>query len=335
MMAERIARMVLGGVLALVLVVTAAALLPGLWRGDAAAQVIEIHARMPEQGGWSVESLQARTGQPLRLRLTSDDVVHGFAVGLLDHPEVVLRPGKWEEVTLTLDRPGRYTYYCTRWCGANHWRMRGTIEVSGPGPTEPPAGPPLYVRLGIDIDAPHEAEAIPASPPAAERGAALAERIPAAYQSPEAYQTYSPAQLFTRLRNEPGLRDLDDAALWDIVAYLWARQTSPERLKSAAQRYAQNCAACHGETGQGDGVMVAGLPAYDHTGGMSGRTRPPDFTDPRGLLGASPALLKGKIQRGGMGTGMPYWGPLFTEEQMDDLVAYIYQFAWRGRSAHP
>jgi len=26
------------------------------------------------------------------------------------------------------------------------------------------------------------------------------------------------------------------------------------------------------------------------------------------MLGASPALLHGKIVRGGMGTGMPYWG---------------------------
>jgi mono/diheme cytochrome c family protein len=42
------------------------------------------------------------------------------------------------------------------------------------------------------------------------------------------------------------------------------------------------------------------------------------------ILGASPALLQGKILRGGMGTGMPMWGSIFTEEQIWDLVAYIY-----------
>jgi hypothetical protein len=40
------------------------------------------------------------------------------------------------------------------------------------------------------------------------------------------------------------------------------------------------------------------------------------------MLGASPALLQGKIIRGGMGTGMPYWGPIFTEAQTWALVDY-------------
>jgi mono/diheme cytochrome c family protein len=44
------------------------------------------------------------------------------------------------------------------------------------------------------------------------------------------------------------------------------------------------------------------------------------------LLGASPALLEGKITRGGMGTGMPYWGPIFTREQIQALALYLYQF---------
>ena len=53
---------------------------------------------------------------------------------------------------------------------------------------------------------------------------------------------------------------------------------------------------------------------------------PADFTDPQRMLGASPALLQGKILRGGMGTGMPMWGSIFTEEQIWDLVAHLYSF---------
>ena len=53
---------------------------------------------------------------------------------------------------------------------------------------------------------------------------------------------------------------------------------------------------------------------------------PVDFIDPRRMLGASPALLHGKILRGGMGTGMPMWGSIFTEQQTWDLVAYLYSF---------
>ena len=92
-----------------------------------------IHARMAETGGWTPENLTAEVGQPLHLRLTSDDVMHGFAVGQSDQPPVDVIPGEITEVTLTFDKPGKYTFYCTRWCSVNHWRMRGTIEVTGPG----------------------------------------------------------------------------------------------------------------------------------------------------------------------------------------------------------
>ncbi len=53
---------------------------------------------------------------------------------------------------------------------------------------------------------------------------------------------------------------------------------------------------------------------------------PVNFTDSSQMLGASPALLQGKIIRGGMGTGMPYWGPIFTEEQTWALVDYLWTF---------
>ena len=89
---------------------------------------------MPEQGGWLPGELSATVGEPLRLRLTSEDVTHSFAIGQSQAPPVDIFPGEVSEVILTFERPGKYTYYCTRWCGANHWRMRGTIEVSGDGP---------------------------------------------------------------------------------------------------------------------------------------------------------------------------------------------------------
>jgi mono/diheme cytochrome c family protein len=59
---------------------------------------------------------------------------------------------------------------------------------------------------------------------------------------------------------------------------------------------------------------------------------PPDFTDPKILLGASPALLEGKLVRGGMGTGMPAWGPILTHEQMDALITYLNSFAFQSRT---
>ena len=126
---------------------------------------LPLHARMPEQGGWDPSALSATVGQPLHLRLTSDDVTHGFAVGQTDWPAVDVYPGEVTEVTLTFDHPGTYVFYCTRWCGANHWRMRGTIQVAGadgsPGEPAATAQAPLYTELSLDIDAPHPASATP------------------------------------------------------------------------------------------------------------------------------------------------------------------------------
>src|SRR4030095_5552070 len=102
-------------------------------------------------------------GKPLELHLTSDDVMHGFAVGQLDMEPVDVAPGKVTDVTLTFNKPGTYTFFCTRWCGLNHWRMRGTIEVSGTSSDTEPESIPLYVSLHLDIYAPHEASILPST----------------------------------------------------------------------------------------------------------------------------------------------------------------------------
>ncbi len=282
--------------------------------------VVEIHGRMAESGGWSPGFIQAQVGVPLHLRLTSDDVVHSFAIGQSELPPVDVLPGKMTELTLTFDEPGTYTFYCTRWCGANHWRMRGTIEVTGGAPLDPePVSPPLYVTHGLDIDAPHPASITPVERPSAWRGAAFASWLPPAYLTADYYRRHSPAQVYLDLHGDPALASLGDSDLWDLVAYIWQSNATPEGLAEGQRLYAQNCAACHGEAGGGDGVFAASVEAQ--TG-----TFPADFTDPVAMLGASPALLQGKILRGGMGTGMPYWGPIFKNETIWGIIAYLYTF---------
>ena len=156
----------------LILVVAAIAFPLAAWRSKSPGPLV--HARMAETGGWSPESLTAEVGKPFHIRLTSDDVTHGFAVGQSELPPVDIKPGEISEVTLTFDKPGKYTYYCTRWCSVNHWRMRGTIEVKGgDNGSEEPVAPPLYVRLGLDIDAIQLADVIPEKKPSAARGESL------------------------------------------------------------------------------------------------------------------------------------------------------------------
>lgn len=304
----------------LLLVLLVVALPLGVLAVRRGGTAVTLHAVMPENGGWLPDTLTAQAGEPLELHLISDDVMHGFAVGQTGWPAVDVKPGQMTEVTLTFEQPGTYTYYCTRWCGPNHWRMRGTIEVTGEGEAgkgtavTQPASPPLYVEMGLDIDAPHNVDVQLDGPPSAAHGAALDVNLPPQYLSREVYLAQPPFAVWQALRSEGETADLTDGEVWDLVAAIWQAQTNDEEIQLGQTLYAQNCAACHGRGGAGDGVFGQ---AFDPAA---------DFTDAQTMLGASTAVFDGKIRRGGMGTGMPYWGTIFTDEEIEALIAYLWTF---------
>ncbi len=290
-----------------------------------------LHARMADSGGWSPDVLRARVGQPLHLRLTSDDVMHGFAVGQMDMQSVDVEPGKVSDVTLNFSKPGTYTFYCTRWCGINHWRMRGTIEVSGDEPAPAPVTAPLYVQLGLDVDAPHKAAATPEAAPSADRGQQMAGIFQlGAFTSSDFYLSHSPYDTWKQLRGEQALAGRSDGQLWDLVAFIWRSNTTPEAVEQGKHLFEQNCAACHGAGGRGNGVYAVQLAAQGAAGGLNMMLqRPANLSDPVRMLGASPALLEGKILRGGMGTGMPSWGPILQEADIWKIISYLYTFQFK------
>ncbi len=295
--------------------------------------VVEVHAVMPEKGGWLPSNITAKVNEPLRLRLFSDDVVHGFALGQSELDPVDIIPGKPTEVTLNFDQPGTYTFYCTRWCGSNHWRMRGTITVESDTPLliQDEVSPPLYLDLGIDIDAPHDLPNLDLEElPSAERGQMLGVDLPGRFLSRGYYLSHSPYQAWEDLRSESFNVDLNDAQVWDLVAVLWSNAITDQTLEEGGELYRQNCAACHGLDGRGGGVF-AQEPSDTHEVGSMGTevVHPPDFNNPGQVYGASPALLQGKILRGGMGTGMPSWGQIFTEAQSWALTDYLWNFSFQ------
>ncbi|HSB89710.1 MAG TPA: c-type cytochrome [Anaerolineales bacterium] len=301
--------------------------LVGGWRAARSSSVVTMHARMSEDGGWSTETLRVAAGEPLQLNLISDDVVHGFAIGHSDLTPIDLQPGQMVRTTLVFPQPGTYTFYCTRWCGPNHWRMRGEIEVTGPAVSADAPQPPLYQTLGIDLDAPHPAAVVPARRPSAARGADLGIDLPATLADLSSSLARSPAEAWLELRADPSTDGLSGDDVWDLVAWVWRSYATDASIEAGAALFAQNCAACHGESGAGDGVMAGSIDvASMGSGGTSAPLAPADFTDAARMLGASPALLQGKITRGGMGTGMPYWGPVLTEAQIWSLTDYLWTF---------
>lgn len=136
---------------------------------------------------------------------------------------------------------------------------------------------------------------------------------------------YSPAIL----KVNPG-----DRVTIDLVAWVWQSYSTPEQILAGGELFKANCAACHGENGAGDGVyasqLAAGTNPTSSNQPMGEHTQQPvDFSDPSQMLSASPAHLQGKIIRGGMGTGMPSWGAIFTEDQTWVLVAYLWSFQFQ------
>ena len=112
---------------------------------------------------------------------------------------------------------------------------------------------------------------------------------------------------------------------WDLVAAIWQSQSTLEEVQLGETLYGQNCAACHGAGGAGDGAM-GNTGKNDPANFGREFESPTDFTDSANMLGASTALLDGKIRRGGMGTGMPYWGKIFTDDEIEALIAYLWTF---------
>ena len=72
------------------------------------------------------------SGEPVRLLLQSDDVIHSFWVPTL-HGKLDLIPGVVNSLTLTADRPGVYRGQCAEFCGMQHAHM-AMLVIAEPRP---------------------------------------------------------------------------------------------------------------------------------------------------------------------------------------------------------
>jgi len=73
------------------------------------------------------------TGSQVDLIIGSRDVIHSFWIPRLNGKRDAV-PGRWHTWSLNADEPGKYTGWCTEFCGVSHARMRmSTIALE---PTE-------------------------------------------------------------------------------------------------------------------------------------------------------------------------------------------------------
>ncbi len=78
--------------------------------------------------------------------------------------------------------------------------------------------------------------------------------------------------------------------------------------------YVDKCLKCHGEKGKGDGPKAEDM-----------EKKPADYTDKEKMSKFTDADLKKTVKEGKK--PMPAFGKKLTEEQIDDVIAYVRSFA--------
>jgi cytochrome c oxidase subunit II len=88
------------------------------------ARVIEITA---ERFTFTPSEIRVKAGDRLEIRLDSDDTAHGFHIVGTDVDIELPKRGRGTATVTFQPQAGRYTFECSRVCGAGHQFMRGVI----------------------------------------------------------------------------------------------------------------------------------------------------------------------------------------------------------------
>jgi cytochrome c oxidase subunit II len=111
------------------------------------------------EGQLEIDELHVPAGQPVKLTMTSQDVIHDFFVPAFRVKRDVV-PGRYTTVWFEATKPGEYRLFCAQYCGTQHSGMVGRIIVMEPtdyqrwlsggatGVSMAMAGERLFQRLG-------------------------------------------------------------------------------------------------------------------------------------------------------------------------------------------
>lgn len=100
------------------------------------AEAMEIHV-IGKQWMWKIQhpdgkreinALHVPVGVPVKLLMTSQDVIHSFFIPAFRTKQDVL-PGYYTTQWFVADKPGRYHLFCAEYCGNAHARMIGQVDV--------------------------------------------------------------------------------------------------------------------------------------------------------------------------------------------------------------
>ena len=82
-------------------------------------------------GRREIDELHLPLGQPVRIVLSTEDVIHSFYVPAFRIKQDAV-PGRYTSIRFTPTREGEYWLHCAEYCGTDHARMGGHVVVMAP-----------------------------------------------------------------------------------------------------------------------------------------------------------------------------------------------------------
>jgi cytochrome c oxidase subunit 2 len=79
-------------------------------------------------GQREINQLHVPVGRPVKLIMTSEDVIHNFSLPAMRVKADVI-PGRFVQIWFEPTRPGTYQIFCAEYCGTQHSRMIGQVVV--------------------------------------------------------------------------------------------------------------------------------------------------------------------------------------------------------------
>jgi cytochrome c oxidase subunit 2 len=79
-------------------------------------------------GQREINELHVPVGRPVKLVMTSEDVIHNFSIPAMRVKADVI-PGRFVQIWFEPTRPGTYQIFCAEYCGTQHSGMIGQVVV--------------------------------------------------------------------------------------------------------------------------------------------------------------------------------------------------------------
>lgn len=79
-------------------------------------------------GQREINQLHLPVGRPVKLIMTSEDVIHNFSIPAMRVKADVI-PGRFVQIWFEPSRPGTYQIFCAEYCGTQHSGMIGQVVV--------------------------------------------------------------------------------------------------------------------------------------------------------------------------------------------------------------